>query len=57
MWLPGVRNLHFARETWEIKASVTEAIDSIVAGIQDMETTREHLDLHKVRRGEVSWAC
>lgn len=50
MWLPGIRNLHSARESWKIDASVTEAMNSVVSGIQDMEATTELMDLHRVSR-------
>ena len=50
MWLPGVRNLHSARESWQIKATLSEAMNSVVTGIENMEVTTEHVDLHKVGR-------
>lgn len=47
MWLPGVRNLHSARETWEIKAGIDESIDKLVAGVENVDT-QECLEVHKV---------
>ena len=59
MWLPGVRNLHSARETWEVKAGVEATIDRLVAGVEALDT-EESLEVHKVcvRSGEAgtSWA-
>lgn len=49
MWLPGVRNLHSARETWEMKAGIDVAIDKLVAGVESLDTTQEYLVVHKVR--------
>lgn len=49
MWLPGVRNMHSARETWKIKAGLEEARDKLVAGVAAIETTAEILKVHKVR--------
>lgn len=47
MWLPGVKNLHSARETWKIKAGMDTTIDRLVAGVEDIET-EEHLVVHEV---------
>ena len=47
MWLPGVRNLHSARETWEVKAGVEAAMDRLVAGVEALDT-EESLEVHKV---------
>jgi hypothetical protein len=33
MWLPGVRNLHSAREVWVIKATPDECVDKLVAAV------------------------
>lgn len=49
MWLPGVRNLHSARETWEIRAGLETAIDRLVAGVEAIDTDQEILKVHKVR--------
>jgi hypothetical protein len=51
MWLPGVRNLHSARETWEVKADVNTAIDRLVSAVESTETDNEILEVHKVRCG------
>ena len=48
MWLPGVRNLHSARETWEIKAGIEAAIERLVAGVEGIDTDQEILEVHKV---------
>ena len=47
MWCPGVRNLHMARETWSISASLDKAMESLVAGI-DIVDTEDDLNVHKV---------
>lgn len=47
MWLPGVRNLHSARETWAIKAGVSDSIDRLVAAVESVDT-EECLEVHKV---------
>lgn len=47
MWLPGVRNLHSARETWAIKAGISDSIDRLVAGVEGIDT-EECLEVHKV---------
>ncbi len=47
MWLPGVRNLHMARETWSISASLETAMEKLVAGVETIDT-EEDLQVHKV---------
>lgn len=47
MWLPGVRNLHSARETWKVQAGLETALDRLVAGVDNIET-EERLEVHKV---------
>ena len=47
MWLPGARNLHSARETWEIKAGIETSMEKLVSGVESIDTT-ECLMVHKV---------
>lgn len=48
MWLPGVRNLHMAREVWEIKATPDESLDKLIAAV-DALPQEELVEISKVR--------
>lgn len=48
MWLPGVRNLHMAREVWVIKATPDECVDKLVAAV-DAIPQEELMEISKVR--------
>ena len=47
MWLPGVRNLHMAREVWVIKATPDECVDKMVAAV-DAIPHEELMEIRKV---------
>ena len=47
VWLPGVRNLHTAREVWEIKATPDECMDKLVAAV-DAVPQEELMEVSKV---------
>ena len=55
MWLPGVRNLHSAREVWVIKATPDECVDKLVAAV-DAIPQEELMEISKVRTFTVA-AC
>lgn len=48
MWLPGVRNLHMAREVWVIKATPDECVDKLVTAV-DAIPQEELMEVSKVR--------
>ena len=48
MWLPGVRNLHMARETWLIKAGLEEAMEELVTAVEGVDKA-ELMEVNKVR--------
>lgn len=48
MWMPGVRNLHSAREVWVIKATPDECVDKLVAAV-DTIPQEELMEISKVR--------
>ncbi|XP_064394215.1 uncharacterized protein LOC135341559 isoform X2 [Halichondria panicea] len=47
MWVPGLRNLHMARETWLIKMDPAQALDKLVDGVEDYDKA-ELMEVHKV---------
>ncbi len=47
MWVPGLRNLHMARETWLIKMDPALALDKLVDGVEDFDKS-ELMEVHKV---------
>ena len=49
MWVPGVRNLHMAREVWEIKATPDECVDKLVAAV-DAIPQEELMEISKVNQ-------
>ena len=49
MWLPGVRNLHMARQIWEIKGTPDECVDKMVAAV-DAVPQEELMEVSKVCR-------
>jgi len=49
MWCPGAKNLHSARETWQIDANLTEVMNTISTQLQELKLETEILELHKVR--------
>ena len=49
LWLPGLRNLHMAREVWEIKATPDECLDKLVAAV-DALPQEELMEVNTVSR-------
>ena len=47
LWLPGVRNLHMAREVWEIEATPDECLDKLVAAV-DALPQEELMEVNRV---------
>ena len=47
MWLPGVRNLHMARETWLMQAPPDESLEELLEGV-DSIAKEKLLHVHKV---------
>ena len=47
MWVPGLRNLHMARETWVIKMALDQALDKLVAAVEGIDKA-ELMEVHKV---------
>ncbi len=50
MWLPGVRNLHSARETWLVDANLTDAMNTLSMQLQELHLDSEILELYKVNK-------
>ncbi len=48
MWVPGVRNLHMAKETWLIKMNPTEVLDKLVDVVENFNKA-ELMKVHKVK--------
>ena len=48
MWLPGARNLHSARETWQIDVNLMEVMNIASTQLQELKLETEILELHKV---------
>lgn len=49
MWLPGVRNLHMAKETWLIKADLEQAMDKLVTTVEGVDKA-ELMEVNKVKQ-------
>ncbi|XP_003383684.1 PREDICTED: uncharacterized protein LOC100638328 [Amphimedon queenslandica] len=52
LWLPGVRNLHLATETWTISSSPQAAFDAIVEAVGSI-ADEENLIIRKERKAEL----
>ena len=53
VWVPGLRNLHMARETWVIKMAPDQALDKLVAAVEGIDKA-ELMEVHKVCHGQYS---
>lgn len=50
MWVPGVRNLHMAKESWLIKMDPVQALENLVNVVENFDKA-ELMKVHKVCSG------
>jgi len=47
MWVPGVRNMHMARESWLIKSDSSNVMEKLLIAVRGIEEA-ELMEVHKV---------